>query len=74
MWNRNAKQILSLRMCRDSGYGVIGKKPEINIVTTAQKEEELVILQRTILDKAAEICKTARSTGIQYMYDCKRRK
>ena len=33
-----------------SGYGVIGKKPEIKYRSTAQKEEELVILQRTILD------------------------
>ena len=40
-----------------SGYGVIGKKPEIKYRSTAQKEEELVILQRTILDKAAEYVK-----------------
>ena len=40
-----------------SGYGVIGKKPEIKYRSTAQKEDELVILQRTILDKAAEYVK-----------------
>lgn len=40
-----------------SGYGVIGKKPEIKYRSTAQKEEELVILQRTILDRAAEYVK-----------------
>ena len=40
-----------------SGYGVIGKKPEIKYRSTTQKEEELVILQRTILDKAAEYVK-----------------
>ena len=40
-----------------SGYGVIGKKPEIKYRSTAQKEEELVILQRNILDKAAEYVK-----------------
>ena len=36
---------------------MIGKKPEIKYRSTAQKEEELVILQRTILDKAAEYVK-----------------
>lgn len=40
-----------------SGYGVIGKKPEIKYRSTDQKEEELVILQRNILDKAAEYVK-----------------
>lgn len=40
-----------------SGYGVIGKKPEIKFRSTDQKEEELVILQRNILDKAAEYVK-----------------
>ena len=43
-----------------SGYGVIGKKPEIKYRSTAQKEEELVILQRNILDKAAEYVKPKR--------------
>ena len=36
---------------------MIGKKPEIKYRSTAQKEDELVILQRTILDKAAEYVK-----------------
>ncbi|HJB16972.1 MAG TPA: 16S rRNA (cytosine(967)-C(5))-methyltransferase RsmB [Candidatus Blautia excrementipullorum] len=40
-----------------SGYGVIGKKPEIKYRSTLQKQEELVILQRSILDKAAEYVK-----------------
>lgn len=40
-----------------SGYGVIGKKPEIKYRSTPQKQEELVILQRNILDKAAEYVK-----------------
>ena len=40
-----------------SGYGVIGKKPEIKYRATAQKQEEIVILQRTILDRAAEYVK-----------------
>ena len=37
-----------------SGYGVIGKKPEIKYRVTAQKQEEIVILQRTILDNIAK--------------------
>lgn len=40
-----------------SGYGVIGKKPEIKFRSTPQKQDELVILQRNILDKAAEYVK-----------------
>ena len=40
-----------------SGYGVIGKKPDIKYRVTAQKQEEIVILQRTILDNAAEYVK-----------------
>lgn len=40
-----------------SGYGVIGKKPEIKYRMTAQKQEEIVILQRTILKRAAEYVK-----------------
>ncbi len=40
-----------------SGYGVIGKKPEIKYRMTPQKQEELVILQRTILNRAAEYVK-----------------
>ena len=50
-----------------SGYGVIGKKPEIKYRSTAQKEEELVILQRTILDKAAEYVK---SRGVLVFSTC----
>ena len=40
-----------------SGYGVIGKKPEIKYRVTPQKQEEIVILQRSILDRAAEYVK-----------------
>lgn len=40
-----------------SGYGVIGKKPDIKYRMTPQKQEELVILQRTILDRAAQYVK-----------------
>ena len=40
-----------------SGYGVIGKKPEIKYRVTPQKQDELVILQRTILDRAADYVK-----------------
>lgn len=40
-----------------SGYGVIGKKPEIKYRVTARKQEELVILQRTILSRGAEYVK-----------------
>lgn len=36
-----------------SGYGVIGKKPEIKYRVTPQKQDEIVILQRKILDRAA---------------------
>ena len=39
------------------GYGVIGKKPEIKYRVTPQKQEEIVMLQRTILDKAAKYVK-----------------
>jgi 16S rRNA (cytosine967-C5)-methyltransferase len=41
-----------------SGYGVIGKKPEIKYRMTPQRQEEIVILQRTILDRAAEYVKS----------------
>lgn len=40
-----------------SGYGVISKKPEIKYRVTPQKQEEIVILQRTILNRAAEYVK-----------------
>ena len=40
-----------------SGYGVIGKKPEIKYRATPQKQEDIVILQRTILDRAASYVK-----------------
>ena len=40
-----------------SGYGVIGKKPEIKYRMTPQKQEDIVILQRTILTRAAEYVK-----------------
>lgn len=40
-----------------SGYGVIGKKPEIKYRVTPQKQEEIVILQRKILTCAAEYVK-----------------
>ncbi|MDO5134438.1 MAG: 16S rRNA (cytosine(967)-C(5))-methyltransferase RsmB [Eubacteriales bacterium] len=40
-----------------SGYGVIGKKPEIKYRMTPQKQEEIVILQRTILDRASNYVK-----------------
>lgn len=41
-----------------SGYGVIGKKPDIKYHMTPQKQKELVILQRTILDRAAQYVKS----------------
>lgn len=41
-----------------SGYGVIGKKPDIKYRATPQKQDELVILQRTILDRASEYVKS----------------
>nr|WP_294677514.1 16S rRNA (cytosine(967)-C(5))-methyltransferase RsmB [uncultured Blautia sp.] len=40
-----------------SGYGVIGKKPEIKYRMTAQRQEEIIILQRTILDRASQYVK-----------------
>lgn len=40
-----------------SGYGVIGKKPDIKYKVTPSKQEEIVILQRKILDRAASYVK-----------------
>lgn len=40
-----------------SGYGVIGKKPEIKYRAARQRQDELVALQRTILKRAAEYVK-----------------
>ena len=40
-----------------SGYGVIGKKPDIKYRVTPQKQDEIVILQRTILDRASNYVK-----------------
>lgn len=57
-----------------SGYGVIGKKPEIKYRSTVQKEEELVILQRNILDKAAEYVKPRGVLIIQYLYGLPKKK
>jgi 16S rRNA (cytosine967-C5)-methyltransferase len=37
-----------------SGYGVIGRKPDIKYRMTLSRQEEIVILQRTILDKAVK--------------------
>ncbi len=41
-----------------SGYGVIGHKPEIKYRRSAAGQEELVILQRSILNTAAEYVKS----------------
>ena len=40
-----------------SGYGVIGHKPDIKARISAQKQKDLVALQRRILDNAAEYVK-----------------
>ena len=40
-----------------SGYGVIGKKPEIKYRTSPARQEELIALQRSILDRAADYVK-----------------
>lgn len=40
-----------------TGYGVIGKKPEIKYRATPKKQEDIVLLQRTILDRAASYVK-----------------
>ena len=40
-----------------SGYGVIGKKPDIKYSASAQKEEELAALQKEILQNAAAYVK-----------------
>lgn len=50
-----------------SGYGVIGKKPDIKYRMTASKQEEIVILQRMILDKAARY---VRKGGILVFSTC----
>lgn len=50
-----------------SGYGVIGKKPEIKYRMTSQKQDEIVILQKTILDRAAEYVK---SRGVLVFSTC----
>ena len=41
-----------------TGYGVIGKKPEIKYRASRQRQEELVKLQRTILSRASEYVKS----------------
>ena len=41
-----------------SGYGVIGHKPEIKYRRSAAGQEELVILQRSILNTASEYVKS----------------
>ena len=53
-----------------SGYGVIGKKPEIKYRATPQKQEEIVMLQRMILDKAAKYVKPDGNADLQHMYHC----
>lgn len=40
-----------------SGYGVIGRKPDIKYRAALSKEEDLVLLQRKILDRAAQYVK-----------------
>lgn len=40
-----------------SGYGVIGKKPDIKYRATQRKEDDLVILQRKILNQAVQYVK-----------------
>lgn len=40
-----------------SGYGVIGKKPDIKYRATQRKEEDLVLLQRKILNQAVQYVK-----------------
>lgn len=40
-----------------SGFGVIGKKPDIKYRMDERKQEELIILQRAILDKAIQYVK-----------------
>lgn len=40
-----------------SGYGVIGKKPDIKYKMTVQKQQELVLLQRRILSMAVDYIK-----------------
>ncbi len=40
-----------------SGYGVIGKKPDIKYKMTAQKQQEVIILQRKILSMAVDYIK-----------------
>ena len=40
-----------------SGYGVIGRKPDIKYRTSDSKQEDLVLLQRKILDRASQYVK-----------------
>lgn len=50
-----------------SGYGVIGKKPDIKYRATERKEDELVILQRRILNHAVQY---VRPGGILIFSTC----
>ncbi len=50
-----------------SGFGVIGKKPEIKYRSSNQKQTELVALQRSILQNAAEYVK---SKGVLVFSTC----
>lgn len=40
-----------------SGYGVIGRKPDIKYKTSVQKQQELILLQRRILSMAVDYIK-----------------
>ena len=50
-----------------SGYGVIGKKPDIKYGASKEKEEELVKIQRQILDTA---CRYVRPGGTLVFSTC----
>lgn len=54
-WEQNADVVIADLPC--TGYGVIGRKPDIKYYASKEKEEELVRIQKNILANAARYVK-----------------
>lgn len=54
-WTKKADVVLADLPC--TGYGVIGRKPDIKYYASKEKEKELVRIQRKILENAADYVK-----------------
>lgn len=69
MRNRSGKADIVLADVPCSGLGVIGKKQDIKYKMSAQRQQDIIRLQRRILSVVQDYVKPGGRTDLQHLHD-----